>query len=455
MRGGERYGGWRGEVARTEEVTLIDAPVHLNEQELQAHWFAGDFGRDFFTTEGRPVHIVQFGIWNHEAGPDFAEAAVSFDGAEAVRGCIELDTDSRDWERHGHATNQEYESVVLHLFTQQGPRHFFTRTAQHRNVPQVLLDIEALTHRLPNPSPQAKPGRCIGALRELPEEKVREILFDAAQFRLQRKAAALATLAELHGNDEALYQGIAATLGYKSNKLPFILISQRLPLHVAMRARTEVEALFFGMSGFLTATDLAEFDAPARVYLRRLWEEWWPRRAQFERLTIAPALWKMSGQRPANHPQRRLAAMAQIVRHWPKIRALRARCDPREIRMFFRKLRDEYWDHHFTLTSRPSKSAMALVGESRVTEILANIFFPLAVAADGRRWEDYKKLPATLSNRRVEIAATRLLGETPRRHALLRKVAIQQGLLQVYEDFCMQDASDCRQCRFPEQLVRW
>ncbi|MDB6155395.1 MAG: hypothetical protein JWL90_3848 [Chthoniobacteraceae bacterium] len=437
------------------EGLLIDAPIRLNEHALQAHWFAGDFGRNFLTRDGVRVQIVQFGTWNHEAGPDFAEASVSFDGAPPVKGCIELDTDWRDWERHGHATNEDYESVILHLFTQRGTLDFFTRTLQHRNVPQVLLDITALTHRAPEFLPEAKPGRCVGPLRALPEEKVREILLGSAHFRLQRKAASLALLTELHGSDEALYQSLAAALGYKSNKLAFTLISQRLPLRLALRAKAETDALLFGLSGFLNAADLGKYDATARIYLRRLWEQWWPRRAQYERLTIGPGIWTMSGQRPANHPQRRLGALAQIIRHWPKMRALKDECDPAEVRRFFHQLRDEYWDHHFTLTSKPGNARMALVGESRVTEILANVLFPLAVSANPERWSDYQKLPAALSNRRVEIAATRLFGESVRRHELLRSVAMQQGLLQIYEDFCMQDSSDCQRCRFPEQLARW
>jgi hypothetical protein len=28
-------------------------------------------------------------------------------------------------------------------------------------------------------------------------------------------------------------------------------------------------------------------------------------------------------------------------------------------------------------------------------------------------------------------------------------------LLQIYEDFCTQDNSDCTQCPFPEQMERW
>ena len=47
----------------------------MKELELQAHWFASDFGREFRTTAGDAVRIVQFGVWNREAGPDFADNA--------------------------------------------------------------------------------------------------------------------------------------------------------------------------------------------------------------------------------------------------------------------------------------------------------------------------------------------------------------------------------------------
>jgi hypothetical protein len=435
------------------EEPLLRVPRVLPELELQAHWFAGDFGREFTTTDGRAVRVVQFGVWNREAGPDFAEAAISLDGGEAVRGCIELDPDARDWERHGHAENPAYDGVVLHLFTERGATECFTRTSQHRLVPQVRLDVKALTAELPNPQPEAKPGRCTGPLRELPEEKAREVLHGAAQFRLARKGAALARIAELHGPDEALYQALAATLGYKNNKLPFTLLAQRLPLKLLRKA--DAAALLFGVAGFLPASDLRRFDASTRGYLRGLWEKWWPQRAEFERLALAPSLWNLAGQRPVNHPQRRLAALAEIVRHWPKVRALAKACEPRAMQKFFAELHDDYWDAHYTVSSRPSATPMALVGESRVTEMLMNVFFPLAMHADPARWIGCRNVPAALGNRRVETAAQRLFADDPRRRTLLKTAAAQQGLLQIYEDFCLRDASDCHHCRFPEQLARW
>jgi hypothetical protein len=163
----------------------------------------------------------------------------------------------------------------------------------------------------------------------------------------------------------------------------------------------------------------------------------------------------MSGQRPMNHPQRRLAALAAMVSLWPKIRALADRCEPGEIQEFFAELTDEYWDFHYTVTSKTSARRMALVGESRVTEMLANVFFPLAVAQNETRWADFKKLRAPLSNQRVEVAALRLFGEGVRKAEFLRSVALQQGLLQIYEDFCLRDATDCARCPFPRQLAGW
>ena len=450
MNAGERYAMLRSALVREEP--LLALPSELTELELQAHWFAGDFGREFTSTSGQGVRIVQFGVWNREAGPDFAEAAVAFDDAEPVRGCIEFDPDVRDWERHGHATNPDYESVVLHVFTRASGGEFFTRTAQHRRVMQVLLDPARLAHEAPRSLPVAKLGRCAGPLRELSEEKAREVLLGAAQFRLRRKAASLARLAEAHGRDEALYQALAATLGYKSNKLPFTLLAQRLPLKLLRHENAA--AFLFGVSGFLPA-DLSEFDSPTRSYLRALWEDWWPRRAEFESLKIAPDCWRMSGQRPVNHPQRRLAALAQLVRQWPKIRALAERCEPAVIQDFCAQLSDNYWDFHYTVTSRKSARRMALIGDSRAAEMLANVFFPLAISRDEARWIGFKNLRASLTNQRVEIAALRLFGDSPRAREFLKFAALQQGLLQIYEDFCARDASDCARCPFPRQLAQW
>src|ERR1700704_1733650 len=122
---------------RVRERALF-LPLRIpNELELQARWFGGEFGKQFVTTTGDKIDIVQFGTWNREAGPDFRDAAICINGADPIRGTIEIDLLDRNWELHGHATNPMFEETVLHVFLEKSDREFFTRTQSNRNVPQI------------------------------------------------------------------------------------------------------------------------------------------------------------------------------------------------------------------------------------------------------------------------------------------------------------------------------
>jgi hypothetical protein len=440
--------------AKIRERPLFAVPRNFTELELQARWFAGDFGRSFTGTADEEIEIVQFGTWNREAGPDFSDAAVRIDG-ELVGGSIEFDLTDQNWEVHGHATNPAFDGTVLHVFVQSGARAFFSRTTTNRNVPQVRVDPTTLPSVFSVNLPLARPGRCHAPLRGLPEEKIRSILDAAAQFRLQRKTLRLQQLSELHGDDEALFQELAGTLGYKENKLPFTLLAQRFPRRTLRAQPDEIEAVLFGVAGFLDSPDLARFGRGTRQYLRVLWDQWWPRRAALERLILPPRTWRLSATRPLNHPHRRLAALAGIVASWPKLVRSLGESDLAPARKFFLSLAHPYWNFHYTLTSEPAPAEMALVGETRITEILANVVLPFRQLRERVVWPDYAQLPARLTNRRLETGAARLFGDDPRRSRFLRTVAQQQGLLQIYEDFCLQDDSDCAQCPFPEQMLKW
>lgn len=450
----ERYAQLRA-TAKIHETPLFSLPRNFSELELQARWFAGDFGRSFIGTAGEHIEIVQFGTWNREAGPDFSDAAIQIDEGEVTRGSIEFDLAAQNWETHGHATNPAFDETALHVFVEPGARSSFARTTANRQVAQVRVDPATLSTAFNTALPLARPGRCYAPLRALPEEKIRSILEAAAQFRLRRKARRLQQLANLHGTDEAIYQEVAAALGYKQNKLPFTLLAQRLPLKVMRRWPNELEAILFGTARFLETPDLATFAPGTRQYLRSLWDQWWSRRAAFERFILPPRTWHLSGTRPLNHPQRRLAALAGIATGWARLLYSLGRKNFEPMREFLLGLSHPYWDFHYTLTSEPSPTRMALVGESRLLEIEANVIVPWRLAQGRDVWPEYAGRPGRLTNRRVETGAARLFGDDPRRRSFLRTLAGQQGLLQIYEDFCLQDESDCAQCPFPEQMRKW
>ena len=164
-----RYAAMLG-ASRVREKALFPAERVPSELELQARWFAGDFGTKFRSTGDEEVEVVQFGTWNREAGPDFSDAAIRINGTETIGGSIEFDVTDRNWELHKHAVNPAFDETILHVFLYQGPRRFFTRTSSNRNVLQVRVDLADLPQKFSANVPLARPGRCQAPLKNLPEE---------------------------------------------------------------------------------------------------------------------------------------------------------------------------------------------------------------------------------------------------------------------------------------------
>ncbi len=458
LTGSTHYAKPRGKL-REWTNRLREDSLGLSELELQSLWFAGAFGRHFHSISGEPIEVVQFGHWNHSAGPDFVDAAVRI-GSTLHRGAIELDPEDRDWERHGHHENRDYESVVLHVFFERGCERFFTRTLQHREVPQLKLnlddsDLEPLDY-LPA---DAHLGRCSYAFKDLADDKIHRILKAAAQYRLERKSQRLARTTEIHGEDQALLQGMAEALGYQHNTFPLRVLSQRAPLSKlrALHSALDVDALLFGLAGFLEGDRHVESkSAVTTTYQRELWSRWWHQRDGGSAPSSGRLPWKTSAVRPQNHPQRRLGALTHLAASWKPFRelALGPSFAGAELEKFLKSLSHPYWDHHYTLKAATAKP-LALIGASRARDAVVNQILPLRLPRDPQdTWTQLQKIPALQSNEKVRRAATRLFGEHPRQENFLQKAYHQQALLQIYDDFCLFDASGCEDCPFPEQLKK-
>lgn len=441
---------WDGGLAESPPVALP------SELELQARWFAGAFGRDFRDAAGNTVRVVQFGEWNRSAGPDFLHAAVEIAGV-LREGPVELDLRPSDWEAHGHGADPAFEDTVLHVVFGSGGPESFTRTLGHREVPRVTMPQVLLEEALLRPRREtaiAKPGRCVHPLAAMPPVAVAALLREAALHRAAQKAARFLRTADAHGRDAALYQSVAETLGYRANALAMRLLAQRMPLSALREDPAHTEALLFGAAGFLSP-DLHEKAPPdTREHLRGLWETWWKARGKWESAHAIP--WKAGGQRPANHPHRRVAALAAMVREWPKFRklALGSPLDAEAVVKFLSKLDDPFWTKRHTLSSAATARPIALFGKAQAVELLANHLFPLALH-EGESFERYAKLAAGARNEKVRRCAIRLFGSEDAAATWLKKAAHHQALLQIYRDFCLEDASDCHDCPFPEQLGQW
>jgi hypothetical protein len=263
---------------------------------------------------------------------------------------------------------------------------------------------------------------------------------------------------ESHSRPQAFFQGFAECLGYSRNKLPMTVLAQQFPLAELQRNPDQREGWLFGAAGFLEGVHFDAADTTTRSYLRRLWETWWKHRAQWKEKPVSkPLPWASGGGRPGNHPQRRVAALSEIAANWKSIAPLLQgdKFRQRDLCRVLENLSHDYWDHHYTLTSHPSAGRLAILGKSRSAEILANLIYPALVPENEALWESYCSLSAKLDNEKTRLASLRLFGGSEKAESFSKKVFHQQALLQIFEDFCLVDASDCASCPFPEQLEQW
>lgn len=430
----------------------------------QARWFSGELGNVFEAADGGRLKVLNFGVWNHGFGPDFVDVVIEFEDGQVLKGSVELDWTPLDWERHGHSTNPDYEQVILHVCllppSADGKRErFFTRTRLNRLVRQVFLGRESagsgkigeIAERWEfkgGCSEICAPGRCSQRMRQMTVGEVERIVLKAAQQRFRRRCAELERVAGAHGKEEALFQSLAMGLGYKGNELPFLLLAQRLPVSF-LRGQAGVNSLLFGVAGMIPHA-LDGMDSEAREVARRMWEQWWRIRGEEGRGEIPEGVWRVRGQRPANHPRRRLAALGEMVRDWPALNLLFGRRDWLGLSRRVGGLENSFWSWRHGFASKRTSRPVALIGAQRVRDLLLNAWLP--AAGD---WETWCRLSGGAFGGKIRVAAARILGEFGRYGSLLRKGVFQQGLLELERDFCGRDWSGCAKCVLPKAIGAW
>ncbi len=453
------------------------APVPVTERLAQAIWFDQRLKRDGLqTADGRRVRVVSPGWWNLEAGPDFRRAVIAFDDTKPRLGDVEVQLHSADWHQHGHTRDRLYDDVILHVALWQRGGQPAT-TAAGRALPQLVMadQLDAPLDELydsidPGNYPydlDSHVGACEPPLKSASPETIAALLEDAGLARLRAKARRLTRWIQRAGIEQALYAAVMEALGFKHNKEPMRRLAELLPVaRLRELPATQAQALLLGVAGFLPERTVAGRDDATRRHVKRLWDVWWKARDEFAGAALSRDAWRLAGLRPANFPWRRLAAVAQLLAEhwelWPKIAAaLASQPEPKRaarLAALFTDLEDTYWSRRFSFASKPQPEAELLIGAARACDIVVNVSLPAAVA-QGRLLDQpalvqsaekiFTGHPPLESNALVRFTAHRLFGQrVPPR--LLRTAARQQGLLQIFHDFCLNDRSACQRCRFPE-----
>lgn len=472
----DSYGQWRALAVAAWTFQEAADPSRITERFLQALWHHQRLRRDHLRTlDGEPLRVLHPGFWNREAGPDFRNAVLQFGPAAPRQGDVEIDLHPRFWKGHRHDQNPAYRNVILHIVWEgelpKPPSLPTLALKPYLDAPlselSAWLDQNSL-HRIP----LDVFGKCAAPLRDLPVAECEELLKQAAQVRLEAKAARLQARAQQAGWEQSLWESLFGALGYKHNVWPMRILAELLPSLVPDTAGsppspTVWQARLLGLGGLLPG-QLTGTQPHIDAYLRRLWDIWWRERESYSEVILPRVTWRFNGLRPANHPQRRLALAA----HWLASGDLAARLE----RWFAETLADEklseslvevlqikhddIWSWHWTLRSRRNSQPQPLIGPPRVTDLAINAILPWfwirAVAGKNsvlqtRAEHRYFAWPRSEDNAVLRLARARLFGGQKVRW--IKTAAAQQGLLQIVRDFCDHSNALCDQCQFPE-LVR-
>jgi hypothetical protein len=482
-----RYGELRNQLMRQTfpsvfaPAVLRDAdsnyvPIPVSERLVQCIWYDQRLQPDALqTAEGRRLRVIFPGWWNLEAGPDFRHATVKFDDEPEVTGDVEVHLRADDWVHHGHERDPQFNDVVLHVVLWEAGSQHRPKTHAGQAVPQLVLqhqlaapleslyddiDMDAYPHAAAGHS-----GRCAQVLKELPAAAVGSLLDAAGDERFAIKTRKFARWIHRAGPEQAFYEGWMEALGYKNNKTAFRTLAQRLPLAELAQNRSRLAALLFGVGNFLPS-GAPTWEAATARYVKRLWSQWWKCWPDFEDRILPAESWRCHGIRPANHPQRRLGAAVALLTKHPKflekvVGAIESGGDPAK---FFANIRDDYWSYHFTLGSKTQSRVVELIGASRAQEIVTNVVLPFVAALAENQADDglrakakarYDALRAGPSNAVTRLAGMQLFEAQSTARKIIKTARQQQGLMQIFQDFCLNDKSACHQCQFPELARRW
>jgi len=133
------------------------------------------------------------------------------------------------------------------------------------------------------------------------------------------------------------------------------------------------------------------------------------------------------------------------------------KADPKKARKecvdFLSPAEDEFWSFRYGLRGKRLAAPVSLLGRSRATTIVVNSFVPLGLlhARKEKRsdieevvFQFYCGLPSLPPNNITRLMEFKMFGNSPKER-VARSARTQQGLLQIFADWCSEDPS-CRNC---------
>lgn len=399
------------------------------------------------TTEGRPVQVIDPGMQNTDAGPDFFNAKIKIDGTLWV-GSVEIHDKSSDWLLHHHDTDKAYDCVILHII---GFNDFQPVRTNGNPIPQMLLtvpenilrSIDWLLYR-----EEALP--CLDHITGIAPLHIACWMEALLSERLERKTHDIFLLLDAYQTDwnEVFYITLTRNFGFGVNNDAFERLAKSLPLRCIQKQRSshsQIEAMLFGQAGMLEEENDDH-------YYRLLQREYDFLRHKFSLSPMEDFVFKNLRTRPVNFPYLKVAQLAALwVRYDTLFSAILEARSTGEIKKYFRIPPSGYWETHYHFRyASPRKEKT--IGENALNILLINTVVPMLFAYG-------------LHNKRPEYCerATRLLESIPPEKNTIvttfynagitvRHAGDSQALIQLKREYC--EKKKCLYCRIGFRMLK-
>ena len=402
------------------------------------------------TTTGEPVEVIDAGLPNTNAGPDFFNAKLKIGGTLWV-GNIEVHTLASDWMRHGHDKDAAYDNVILHVAETVDCEVF---RANGVPVPQLQLPCpDPVRQRYDELSHAEIYPPCYSILSSLPKLTVHSWLSALQVERFEQKARVIATRLERCNNhwEDVFFITLARNFGFGLNGDAFEAWASRLPFRAIDKHRDnlfQVEAFFFGQAGLLDE-ELPDADG----YYLKLQKEFRYLQHKFELpVPMAATQWRFLRLRPGNFPHVRLAQLANLYYKEQSLFSRIMEADTLEaVRKLLTVATSPYWEEHFNFR-KVSSSCEKQVGKNAQNLIIINTVIPFLYAYGLHKADELLCERATGFLESLKAEDNHIIRHWSGAGLPVSTAADSQALLQLQKEYC--DKKDCLRCRFGFEYLR-
>ncbi len=425
--------------------------THGIEKLLHYVWKHKMFPLDgFCTLDGQPVEVIDPGLHNSDAGPDFFNAKVKIGGQLWV-GNVELHLKSSQWYLHGHDKDSAYNNVVLHVVCEADTD---VQNAAGEVIPQIELAIpDAVMSNYEHLLSEDRYPRCFRIIPSLSSLTLHSWMSALQTERLERKSGDIARrLGECGGSwEDVFFRTLARNFGFGVNADAFEVWAEHIPLNAAAHHRDDpfqIEALFIGQAGLLCDEAWPERrrkEVVADEYYIRLKAEYQYLAHKFSLQPMDNRLWRFLRLRPQNFPTVRLSQLATLYLSRKADFSRIMECtSAAQMADALQTQASDYWQTHYVFGEQSGRNAKHLSASS-VDGLLINTVIPI-VFAYGKYTSDAPAVNRALDLMEEIKAEDNNIVRMWRECGLdVNNASDTQALIQLKKEYC--DRKDCLRCR--------